>query len=88
MISPFAISCPTCSAKAGQPCKVRKAAGTYRSPAHFQVFRTDRPLHQQRASDAFDLYITTQRAAEPVPEASQREPDEPGWIYVDADDHR
>ncbi|WP_435126269.1 zinc finger domain-containing protein [Micromonospora tulbaghiae] len=33
---PLSIDCPTCTAKAGQPCRVRKAAGSYRSREHFQ----------------------------------------------------
>ena len=36
LVDPLSINCPTCTAIAGEPCKVRKPAGTYRSPDHFQ----------------------------------------------------
>ena len=52
---PLDIDCPTCTAKAGEPCKVRKRRGTYQSPEHFQSFDTAQPMHQKRIDKAADL---------------------------------
>jgi hypothetical protein len=52
---PLDIDCPTCTAKAGEPCKVRKRRGTYQSPEHFQSFQTAQPMHQKRIDKATDI---------------------------------
>jgi hypothetical protein len=51
---PLDIDCPTCTAKAGEPCKVRKARGTYSTPQHFQSFNATQPIHQARIDKAAD----------------------------------
>lgn len=54
---PMNIDCPVCSAKAGEPCRVRKRAGSYRSPEHFQVFGAPVPTHQRRIERARDATV-------------------------------
>lgn len=51
-VGPLDIDCPTCTAEVGEPCKVRKGRGNYRSARHFQAYAATRPLHQARLDEA------------------------------------
>jgi hypothetical protein len=44
---PLSIGCPTCTARPGQRCRVRKTPGHYVTPAHFQSI-THPGLHLSR----------------------------------------
>lgn len=56
---PMNINCPVCSAKAGEPCRVRKQAGTYsrRSTRHYQVVGAPAPIHERRIEAARDATV-------------------------------
>jgi len=54
---PFNIDCPVCTARAGEPCRVAKRAGTYsrKSTRHYQDFaaaRAGQPMHLRRIEEA------------------------------------